>query len=49
MRLIGDWPIVPVLNRADLDCLEGAISLADILHAYRAAVDGQAPAHDVFA
>jgi hypothetical protein len=48
MRLIGDWPIVPVLNRADLDYLEGAISLADILHAYRAAADGRASAHDVF-
>jgi CIC family chloride channel protein len=37
MRLIGDWPIVPVLNRAHLEYLEGAISLADILHAYREA------------
>jgi chloride channel protein, CIC family len=44
MRLMGDWPIVPVLNRADLDCLEGAISLADILHAYRAAADRQTSA-----
>ena len=37
MRLIGDWPIVPVLNRAHLEYLEGVISLADILHAYREA------------
>lgn len=37
MRLIGDWPIVPVVNRAHLEYLEGVISLADILHAYREA------------
>ncbi len=37
MRLIGDWPLVPVLNRADLDCLEGVLALTDILHAYRQA------------
>jgi CIC family chloride channel protein len=37
MRLIGDWPIVPVVNRAHLEYLEGVISLPDILHAYREA------------
>lgn len=31
--MIGEWPIVPVLNRAHLEYLEGVISLEDILHA----------------
>jgi hypothetical protein len=35
MRMIGDWPIVPVLNRAHFEYLEGVISLEDILHACR--------------
>ncbi len=35
MRIIGDWPIVPVLNRANLENLERVISSEDILHAYR--------------
>jgi len=33
----GDWPVLPVVNRADLGKLEGVISLADILHAFRKA------------
>ncbi|MFZ0460819.1 MAG: chloride channel protein, partial [Candidatus Acidiferrales bacterium] len=35
LRLIGDWPIVPVVNRANIDKLEGVLSLDDILRAYR--------------
>jgi len=35
LRLIGDWPIVPVVNRANIDKLEGVLSLEDILRAYR--------------
>ncbi len=37
MRLIGDRPFLPVLNRAELDKLEGIVSLEDILYAYRKA------------
>lgn len=35
LRIIGAWPIVPVVNRANLDKLEGVLSLDDILHKYR--------------
>ncbi|HEV2288656.1 MAG TPA: chloride channel protein [Candidatus Acidoferrales bacterium] len=35
LRLIGDWPLVPVVNRANTDKLEGVVSLEDILRAYR--------------
>jgi CIC family chloride channel protein len=31
----GDWPALPVLNRADLSKLEGVITLDDILKAFR--------------
>ncbi len=31
----GDWPALPVLSRADLSKLEGAITLEDILRAFR--------------
>lgn len=37
LRLIGDHPFLPVLNRADNSYLEGVISLQDILAAYRKA------------
>jgi chloride channel protein, CIC family len=36
LRLAGDWPILPVVSRANLATLEGVIRLADILHAFRA-------------
>lgn len=36
LRLAGDWPVLPVVSRANLATLEGVISLADILHAFRA-------------
>jgi len=35
LRLIGNWPVVPVVNRANLEKLEGILSLDDILQAYR--------------
>jgi len=31
----GDWPALPVLSRADLSKLEGALTLDDILKAFR--------------
>ena len=34
---IGDWPLLPVVNRADFHKLEGVIALTDVLRAYRAA------------
>jgi chloride channel protein, CIC family len=35
LRIIGDWPVVPVVNRANVEKLEGVLSLDDILHKYR--------------
>ena len=35
LRLIGNWPVVPVVNRANLEKLEGILSVDDILEAYR--------------
>jgi CIC family chloride channel protein len=32
---LGDWPLLPVVSRADTGKLEGVISVADILKAYR--------------
>jgi CIC family chloride channel protein len=37
LRLIGDHPLLPVVNRADFSRLEGVISLEDILGTYRGA------------
>ena len=37
LRWVGDWPVLPVVNRADLGKLEGVLTLPDILHAFRAA------------
>jgi chloride channel protein, CIC family len=37
LRRLGDWPLLPVVNRADFRKLEGVVSLADILEAYREA------------
>jgi len=37
LREIGDWPLLPVVHRADLRKLEGVLSLANILEAYRVA------------
>jgi chloride channel protein, CIC family len=35
LRLAGDWPILPVVSRANLGQLEGVIAVSDILHAFR--------------
>ena len=35
LRLIGNWPVVPVVNRANLEKVEGVLALDDILQAYR--------------
>jgi CIC family chloride channel protein len=37
LRWAGDWPVLPVVNRGDLGKLEGVLSLADILRAFRQA------------
>jgi CIC family chloride channel protein len=35
MRQIGEWPLLPVVHRADTTKLVGVVSLPDILEAYR--------------
>jgi len=35
LRRLGDWPLLPVVNRADFRKLEGVVGLPDILGAYR--------------
>jgi len=35
LQVVADWPVLPVVNRADLSKLEGIITLADILRAFR--------------
>lgn len=35
LRLMGNWPVVPVVNRANLEKLEGILSVDDILETYR--------------
>jgi CIC family chloride channel protein len=37
LRRLGDLPILPVVNRADIHKLEGVVGLREILHAYRPA------------
>jgi len=37
LRWTGDWSVLPVVNRADLGELEGILTLADILLAFRRA------------
>jgi chloride channel protein, CIC family len=37
LRWAGDWPVLAVVNRADLGQLEGILALADILRAFRQA------------
>ena len=38
LRWAGDWPVLPVVNRADLGKLEGVLTLPAILKAFRSAV-----------
>lgn len=35
LRVIGDWPVIPVVNRANLEKIEGVISVDDVLRKYR--------------
>jgi chloride channel protein, CIC family len=37
LRWAGDWPVLPVVSRADLGKLEGVLTLSDILRAFRQA------------
>jgi hypothetical protein len=37
LQVIGDWPVLPVANRADLSKLEGVLTLAATLRAFRKA------------
>lgn len=37
LRLIGQWPVVPVVHRANFEELLGVLSLEDIVRAYRGA------------
>ncbi len=39
LRILGDAPLLPVVSRTDVTKLEGVVSLADILNAYRKAGD----------
>jgi CIC family chloride channel protein len=35
LHALGDWPLLPVVSRADLSHLEGVLTLPDILRAFR--------------
>jgi chloride channel protein, CIC family len=35
LQLMQDWPILPIINRADPQRLEGVLALSDVLLAYR--------------
>ena len=37
LRLIGEWPLLPVVHRADTQKLLGVVSLDDVVRAYRGA------------
>ena len=37
LRLIGEWPLLPVVHRADTQKLLGVVSLNDVVRAYRGA------------
>ena len=37
LRIIGQWPLVPVVHRANFQQLLGVLSLDDIVRAYRGA------------
>jgi len=38
---MGDWPMLPVVSRADFRKLEGVISPADVLRAYKDSNGGE--------
>ena len=37
LRLIGEWPLLPVVHRANVQQLLGVVSLDDVMRAYRGA------------
>ena len=37
LRMMGEWPMLPVVHRANVQRLLGVISLDDIMRAYRGA------------
>jgi CIC family chloride channel protein len=43
LRQIADWPCLPVLHRANLERLEGVITLDDVLKSYHAAFRSLGP------
>jgi len=44
LRLIGEWPLLPVIHRANLQQLLGVVSLDDVMRAYRGAGLGESHA-----
>ena len=44
LRLIGEWPFLPVVHRANAQRLLGVVSLDDVMRAYRGAGLGEAHA-----
>ena len=47
LQQIGDWPLLPVVHRADPSRLEGVVSLDDILDAYHRTASSQPPSETV--
>ncbi len=41
LRVMGEWPMLPVVHRANLQRLLGVISLGDVMRAYRGAGMGE--------
>ena len=35
LQILGDWPLIPVVSRANLEKLEGVVTLADVLRTFR--------------
>ncbi len=44
LRLIGEWPLLPVVHRANSQRLLGVVSLDDVMRAYRGAGLGESHA-----
>ena len=47
LRLIGEWPLLPVVHRANPQQLLGVVSLGDVMRAYRGAGLGETHAETV--
>ncbi len=46
LRLIGEWPLLPVVHRANSQRLLGVVSLGDVMRAYRGAGLSESHAED---